>query len=91
MAPGFPAVVPGAGGEEDVGAGDGRGGGQEVEGWGEEFVGEGEDVGGEGGGDEVWRVRELVRAVEGGRFGEGVGGERVRDDVEGMEYRCRWS
>jgi len=25
--PGFPAVVPGAGGEEDVGAGDGRGGG----------------------------------------------------------------
>lgn len=58
VAAGFPAVVPGSCVDEDAGAVDGRGRGEEVGGGGEVFVGAGEDGAVEGGGGEVGGVGE---------------------------------
>lgn len=54
MATCLPAVVPGAGFDEDVGAVDGCGGGDEVGCWGEEFVGCVDDPGAQGACEEVF-------------------------------------
>lgn len=53
VSPGFPPIVPGAGGDVDTGAVDGGFRVDEAGGVGEELVGEGEDAGAEGGGGEV--------------------------------------
>ena len=65
MAPAFPPVIPGSGGNEDAGAGNGGTGVEEVGCWGEEFIGGGEDAGGEGGGDKIYQLRVRQRRVVG--------------------------
>lgn len=63
VTPGFPTVVPGAGGDEDAGARDWRGGFGEVGDGGKEVVGVREVGALEGGGDEVCGGEWLVGSV----------------------------
>ncbi len=73
MAPGLPAIVPGAREDEFAGLADWRGRGEEVGGGGEPFVAGGYDAGAEGGGYEVWEGM-LVEDEAGGL---GCGGEHT--------------
>jgi len=86
MSAGFPAIVPGAGGDVNVRAVDRGFGFYKVRGVGEELVGEGEDAGAEGGGGEVWEWSLAMRycgGMEGLKCTYTVGAECAVDLLGG--------